>query len=208
MININKAEKRQKRAEFWASFATGVALAADVYAATNYEYYAPGVITMSTAILAYSIAASVNERMGLKYSREQEMEADKCAVELMKYIDVTPTALASALSKIKNYCIITGNYLSLSGEGTHPALDDRIRKIGKPSSFYDIEYDKTISFVNRSILKASWRLSRGVLVITPLSSSTIFRVFQRSSKVNSNRCITPSLFSSVLASLEPSANFA
>ena len=148
IININKAEKRQKRAEFWASFATGVALAADVYAATNYEYYAPGAITMSTAILAYSIAASVNERMGLKYSREQEMEADKCAVELMKYIDVTPTALASALSKIKNYCIITGNYLSLSGEGTHPALEDRISKIGKPSSFYDIEYDKTISFVN------------------------------------------------------------
>jgi len=148
IININKDVQRQKRAEFWAATATVVAAAADVYLATNNEYYASGAITMSTAILAYSIAASVNERMGLKYSREQEMEADKCAVELMKYIGVNPTALASALSKIKNYCILTGNYLSLTGEGTHPALDDRISEIGNPSSFYDIEYDKTISFVN------------------------------------------------------------
>ena len=148
VININEAKDRQKRAKFWATFATGVAAAADIYAATNNEYYEPGAITMSSAILAYSIATLVNERLGIKYSREQEMQADKCAVELMKFIDVDPTALSSTLSKIKNYCILTGDYLSLTGEGTHPALDDRINEIGKPSSFYDIEYDKTISFVN------------------------------------------------------------
>lgn len=148
IININKATARQKKAEFWAAFATGVAAVADIYAATNNQYYTPGSLTMSTAISAYSIAESINQRFGLQYSREQEMEADKCAMELMKFIKVNPTALSSALSKIKDYCIITGNYLALSGEGTHPAIDVRIKAIGQPLKFNDINYDKTISFIN------------------------------------------------------------
>lgn len=149
IININKAEQRKKRAEFWAAFATGVAAAADIYTAANNEYYAPGAITMGTAILAYSIASELNERMGLEYSREQEMEADECASELMKYIDVDPTALSSALLKIKSYSILNGNYLALTGTGTHPAIDDRIKSIGKPTTeFINPDYDKTISFVN------------------------------------------------------------
>jgi beta-barrel assembly-enhancing protease len=149
IININKAVQRQKRAEFWAAFATGVAAAADIYTAANNEYYAPGAITMGTAILAYSIASELKERMGLEYSREQEMEADHCAVELMKYINIDPTALSSALKKIKAYSILNGNYLALTGKGTHPALDDRISSIGQPTTeFYNTDYDKTISFVN------------------------------------------------------------
>lgn len=35
IININKAEKRKKRAEFWAAFATGLAVAADVAVSSN-----------------------------------------------------------------------------------------------------------------------------------------------------------------------------
>jgi len=149
IVNINKAEQRRKRAEFWAAFATGVAAVADVYTAANNEYYAPGTITMGTAILAYSIASEFNERMGLEYSREQEMEADKCAANLMKYINVDPTALSSALLKIKDYSILNGNYLALTGTGTHPAIDFRIHNIGKPTEdFNSSDYDKTISFVN------------------------------------------------------------
>lgn len=146
--NINKAAERKKRAEFWAAFATGIAAVADGYIASKNEYYAPGAITLSTAVLAYSIAASVNERLGLKYSRIQEMEADNFAVELMKFIDVNPLALSTALSKIKNYCILTGDYLSLTGEGSHPAIDERINKIGKPYLIHDTDYDKRVSFVN------------------------------------------------------------
>ena len=148
IININKATARQNRAEFWAAFATIVAAAADIYAASNNQYYTPGALTIGTAILAYSIAESVNQRFGFQYSREQEMEADKYAIELMKYIKVNPIALSSALAKIKDYCIITGNYLALTGEGTHPAIDERIKAIGQPVKFSDIKYDKTISFIN------------------------------------------------------------
>lgn len=148
IININKATARQNRALFWATVATGVAAAADIYVASNNQYYIPGALTMSTAILAYNIAESVNQRFGIQYSHEQEMKADKCAIELMKFIEVDPTALSSALSKIKEYCIITGNYIALTDEGIHPAINERISAIGEPLKFYDTKYDQIISFVN------------------------------------------------------------
>jgi Zn-dependent protease with chaperone function len=148
LININKATARQKRAEFWAAVATAVAATAEIYAANHNQYYAPGAFTMSTAILAFGIAESVSIRFGLQYSREQEFEADNCANELMKFIKVNPLALSSALLKIKRYCVKTGNYLALTGEGTHPSLNDRINSIGMPPLFKDDKYDRVISFVN------------------------------------------------------------
>ena len=86
MININKAIERRKKAEFWAAFATGVAAAAEGYSAASTGYYSGGTLTMSTAILAYSIASEVLDRLGLEYSREQESKADESAKELMKLI--------------------------------------------------------------------------------------------------------------------------
>jgi beta-barrel assembly-enhancing protease len=150
IININKAEKRKKRAEFWAALTTSLAVASDVLVSSNNNNYnyVPGTIAYTGAILSYSIASTVNQRLGLKFSRQQEMEADKCAVELMKSIKVNETALSSALNKIKQYCIVTGNYLALTGRGSHPAIDDRIEEIGVPGKFGSIDYDKTISFVN------------------------------------------------------------
>lgn len=76
------------------------------------------------------------------------MEADKCAVELMKHIKVDETALSSALDKIKQYSIVSGNYLALTSKGTHPALDERIEAIGIPGRFGNTDYDKRISLVN------------------------------------------------------------
>jgi predicted Zn-dependent protease len=149
VININAAAQRQKRAVFWAGMATAAAAATEVYLASNNDYYYPGALTVGTGILAYSIASSLNERMGLEYSRDQETNADMCAVELMKFIKVDATALSSALAKIKEYSILNGNYYAISGEGTHPAINERIIKIGKPTTdFKNVGYDKKISFVN------------------------------------------------------------
>lgn len=148
VININYATQRQKRAEFWAAFTTGVAAAADIYASSKNKYHTFGSITASTAILSYSIASLITERLGLEYTREQEFAADQCAVELMNFININPTALSSVLSKIKNYSILNGNYFILSDKGTHPAIDDRIKSIGKPPAFNDIYYNRRISFVN------------------------------------------------------------
>ena len=149
IININKAEQRKKRAEFWANIATGATLAAELYTASKDEYYVPGAFTISTAIIAHTFAAQFNERMGLKFSREQEVAADICAKNLMTYIHIDPTSLSSVLSKIKTYNIKNGNYFALTGKGTHPSIDFRISNIGQPTSdFKSIDYDRTVSFVN------------------------------------------------------------
>jgi len=148
VININKAVQRQKRAEFWSAVATGLAAAGEAYLASTNSYYNPGAITMNSAILSSSIAESINERLGLKYSREQELEADKCAVDLMRYLKIDPSALSSALTKIKSYCIQTGNFMALTDEGTHPSLIKRIEAIGKVGEYNNPNYDKMISFVN------------------------------------------------------------
>ena len=149
IININKAEKRKKRADFWAAVATGAALATDIYASTQNAYYSPGAITVATATIAFTIADEFNKRMGLKFSREQEEQADLCAKNLMKYIGKDHTSLSSVLAKIKTYNILNGNYYALTGQGTHPSINKRIKSIGTPKSdFIDPEYDKTISFVN------------------------------------------------------------
>jgi len=149
-INIHKAIQRQKNAEFWAGFATTLAAVTEVYVASTDEYYVPGGFTYNMAILSYSIANAFTERLGLKYSREQELEADNCAVELLKFLKVDHTALASALSKIREFCLLSGNYYALTGDGSHPNILERIKTIGTPNSFNSINYDKLVSLVNTS----------------------------------------------------------
>jgi beta-barrel assembly-enhancing protease len=149
VLNVTAQRQRQQRAEFWAAFATTMAAAADIYMATKNEHYLPGNLTMNTAILAYSVAATVNQRLGLSFSREQELKADQIAAELMSFINNDPTALTSALLKTRAQAIQDGKEQALSGEGTHPAIGQRIQAIGMPSGeFIETRYDQRISLVN------------------------------------------------------------
>jgi beta-barrel assembly-enhancing protease len=150
ILNINKANERQKRAEFWAGFATTLAAAADVYVSVKNDQYIPGTVTLATSALSSEIASYVIDRLGIKYSYKQEIEADDAAAQVMKYLDMNPKTLSSALLRIKNYCIQTRNFYALSGSGTHPTLDKRIARIGDvdPESFNNVKYERIISFVN------------------------------------------------------------
>lgn len=146
--NINMNIQRQKRAEFWAGILTGLAAATEVYLASENEYYEPGALTISTAILSTTIASEITHRLGLNYSREQEAEADEGAFYLMKQLNINQDAFATALSKIKSYNINNGNFLALTGGDSHPKIEERINRMGTPQEYKDINYDKKISFVN------------------------------------------------------------
>lgn len=152
IYNINQKAKREKRAEFWTGVATAIAATADVYMATQNEYHVPGALTLGTAVAASSIASSVTERLGVQYSREQELLADECAVEILNLLEYEPTSLGVALTKMKDFCIINGNYTALSASGSHPSLNDRIDKIKDPNkptlTLIDQDYDKRMSLVN------------------------------------------------------------
>lgn len=148
ILNINLEKKRQKRAEFWAAFATGLAAAADVYLATNNDYYAPGILTAGTAILSFSVASAITDQMGLSYNRTQEFEADNATRDLLTFLGKEPEALATALNKIKYYAIKNGDYSIISNKGTHPNIDLRINNIGKPANIIDSKYDVRLSMIN------------------------------------------------------------
>jgi Zn-dependent protease with chaperone function len=145
--NINELKRAKKRTEFWAAFATALAAGTEAYLSSQYDIYNTGELTYSTAVLAYSLALKATERMGLEYSREQEKEADICTGIMLEEMGIDKTAYSSILVKLKKYAVITGDYLTLTGEGTHPAIDERINDIGIPSKkFKNINYDKLISF--------------------------------------------------------------
>ncbi|WP_299579547.1 M48 family metallopeptidase [uncultured Sunxiuqinia sp.] len=144
--NINLELKKQKRAEFWAGVTSVAVAATATYASVNHDIYVDPSIISTSAALAYTISSQISERVGLKYSREQEMAADNCAAELMEYLGYNKDALGSVLSKLKDYYYYTGNFKVFSDEGTHPNISYRIENVGIPEIEYrDTDFDKKIS---------------------------------------------------------------
>lgn len=151
VLNYNKEIDRKKRAEFWATFATVVAAGVDVYLTANNENYIPGVLTASTAILASVFSDEILKRLGVKYNQAQESEADKASKEILEVLKYDKLGLSAALQRIKNYSILTGNYLALSGSGTHPSLETRISQLGKVDNletFVQPNFLKKVSLIN------------------------------------------------------------
>lgn len=151
ILNYTKEVDRKKRAEFWATFATLVAASADTYLTVKNGNHVPGVLTASTAILASVFSDDVVSRLGAKYSQAQETEADNVSKEILGVLKYDKYGLSFALSRIKNYCIKTGNYLALSGNGTHPSLDSRISNLGQSPNFETLvqpNFLKKVSLIN------------------------------------------------------------
>lgn len=143
--NYNKMKKAKDRAEFWAAFATGLAVASEVYASVKNPYYIPGKATAAVAATAAQIANSVCERLGMKYKKEQETEADEIAVELLKVLNYDSNALSTALSRIEE-SMKRERSVEMYFASDHPALVQRIKKAGTPSNEVDKNFEKIISF--------------------------------------------------------------
>jgi hypothetical protein len=150
ILNINKEVERKKRTEFWAGIATVAAAGADIFLATKFENYVPGLLTVSTASIASIISTEVQERLGLKYSWEQEINADIVAAKILTYLGKDKLALSAVFERLKNHSIYKGKYYTLSGEGEHPNFERRITRLGKVkdiNEFTDAEYLKKVSTV-------------------------------------------------------------
>ncbi len=151
LINYSKEVDRQKRAQFWATFATVVAAGADVYLTVKNDYHIPGILTASTAAVSTELLDEISTRLGVKYNHEQEIEADKVAKEVLGVLNYDKMGLSAALTRIKNYCINTGNYNALLSSGTHPHLDERISALEAVinlEQFNQKSYSKKVSHIN------------------------------------------------------------
>lgn len=155
VANAASAIKREKRAEFWAKFATEAAMATDVFfAINNHPYYIPGNLTAGVASISATIAESFLKRQGMIYNHEQENEADEVARELLKVLGYDQNALATALSRLlKIYDEERSNAIYYASY-THPALIGRIMNVGTPNEKRDPQYEKMVSFaVSSAALK-------------------------------------------------------
>ena len=146
IANINAAIKRQKRAEFWAGVATGIAAVGDVYAASKNPYYRPGAATIGTAVISTAIASSYIKQQGMEYNHEQENEADEAAIKILELLGYRKDALATALSRMRNIYLEERSNASYFTSYTHPSLNERISKLGSPYQAKDPKFEKMVSF--------------------------------------------------------------
>ena len=149
--NVNAAITRQKRAEFWAALATGITAVAEGYAASKNSYYVPGAATIGMAVLSTSIASEVVERLGMEYNHEQENEADRLAIEVLKILGYNENALATALARVENEFVRERNNAMYINSYSHPALMQRIFAAGTAMDFQDEKFEKIISFAVSSV---------------------------------------------------------
>lgn len=145
VANVNAAITRQKRAEFWGAFAVGVAAVADGVLASQNDSYAFGTLTASTAVLASVIAAGVVERLGMKYNHEQEVEADEIAIQVLRLLNYDTNALSTALNRMEKVYAEEQNTSMYLNSYTHPALVERVQKLGTPSMFIEQKYEQIAS---------------------------------------------------------------
>lgn len=151
ILNFNKQQDRKKRAEFWAGLAIAAAATTDLILANNNDNHTFGVLTYSAAMAAAIIAPEILDRLGVKYSKEQENEADWAARNISNALNYDREGITIALKRIRKHLISTGNYLALSGGDTHPNIDERIGNDFSPinsSKYTQLEYLKKVSFIN------------------------------------------------------------
>lgn len=143
--NYNKMKRAEKRAEFWAAFATILTGVAEGVAAAKNPYYKPGLATLAVAVAASQIANELCKRWGMAYSRKQESEADDMAKDLIKILGYDSNALSTALSRIEE-SMKQERSIEMYFASDHPSLIERIGKAGTPSSKVDKHFERIISF--------------------------------------------------------------
>lgn len=162
IININKEIKRQTRAEFWTAMATGVTAVAESIATAKNDYYVPGAATLGVAILSSFIAESVVNRLGMEYNHEQEMEADKTAIKVLKILGYDKNALSTAFRHMSDALVKERNTSIYFKSYTHPSLIERIQLCGTPNlkNAIDNEFEKINSLAISSVSRMKYELGR------------------------------------------------
>lgn len=154
LINLQKAIQRKQRAEAFAAIATAMAATAEIAAAGN-GYYADGSLTYGTAILSTAIAADVASNLGLKFSREQEEDADEMALRALELLGYDKNACATLFARMTEVYNEEGNWAAYYIAEDHPSLKSRIEKCGIPDLKRDGNFEKKVSFAvtNAAITK-------------------------------------------------------
>lgn len=146
--NVYLAERRAKRASFWAEVFAGVASGAlDVaYWNDDDDAYAVSLVA-DIGMIASLLSIPATDRLGMKYKNGQELAADRLARELLVFKGYNPDGLASALSKIIGYYNFQQRSENITRYNSISDLRKRIEKAGDAQSISNRPYLKTTSDV-------------------------------------------------------------
>lgn len=167
LSNYIEMEKKAQRSKNWAALASiatvALGTAADITDIANGGVGVGGVATGVNMGLAIEESIYQNlVNMGYKFSQQQELEADKVAVELLEHIGIPGSYYASALDKLRQEDYRFGREIvKTKKKSTHPSLDERISKIGEVANVEaDAAYTKKIAgiltidaFVEKNVRK-------------------------------------------------------
>lgn len=146
--NIYRAERRAKRAAFWADVLASTAnVAFDVaYWDDNKDAYAVSLVADVGAI-ASLLSIPATDRLGMKYKTSQEVSSDRIARELLAFKGYNPNGVASALSKIIGYYNLHQCGEDIPRYGSISDLKKRIEKAGEAHNLSARPYLRTTSDV-------------------------------------------------------------
>ena len=146
--NIYRAERRAKRAAFWAEVFADVSDAAlDVaYWDDNNKAYTVSLVS-DIGLIASLLSIPATDRLGMKYKIGQELVSDQLARELLAFKGYNPDGMASALNKITNYYNQQQRSDDLTRYGSISDLTKRIEKAGKIQNLSSRPYLKMTSDV-------------------------------------------------------------
>ena len=116
--NIARANIRENRATFWANAISVAAAFTDIYLQTRYNYWEPytmyftgeiGSISLTANLITALSSKAILNRLGITYTINQDKEADRAALNVLEYLKLPKDALASALYKIQQVNILSGD---------------------------------------------------------------------------------------------------
>lgn len=144
VVNVNKAILRKKRLDFWAGALTGLTAVAEGVVAAK-TGYVPGLATIGVGVMSSALGSKVVDYLGMNYNHRQEFEADSMSVQVLEFLGYNPQAMSSLLNRIKYSLIESNDETYLEDCETHPALQERIDKLGEHQLKRDSKFEKVIS---------------------------------------------------------------
>lgn len=138
-INFYAQKKKERKNKIWAGVLTGVTSAMNTAGAVmsssagiqqDWNQVTQTNIQMGNAI--YGDLSKNAEMWGYKYSREQELEADLIAAELMDSVRIGRKKIISAFEKLRQNDRSMGINTSVTKKKSdHPSWDERINAVTK-----------------------------------------------------------------------------
>ncbi|NRA50206.1 MAG: M48 family metalloprotease [Phaeodactylibacter sp.] len=146
--NYRRNLTREARAIFWSGVITVAAAVTETAVANNavqngtfspVDLYTMGAFTESVAILSSTIAFQVANRLGMKYTHEQEIEADRAAQALLAQLKLDNKALLNAYLRIDKAQKSSRSFkLQASEDRLLPHLYSQMVSLGYKKVKYDL----------------------------------------------------------------------